>query len=226
MYICIYVYMYICIYVYMYICTYVYMYICAYSPPPPPDLSRNVQKPSFVGESQKNQKSNKNKNDTWRIQKIAFFWFLEKRFLLVQTHLFLEKRRVKRGFLNDGCLRTHRNHPFLEEKDGFEPKKPSFSRENQKTRLWTLQPHSFGKVVLVFSDKRWFLGVLSPGRAIFQQQPAVRPGCGGAIRSVANTCISLLVFFFVCVCVCVFVCFCGFSAGETRKTSSSGFRVS
>ena len=137
------------------------------------------------------------------LEKMVFFFFLffwfsrEKDGFLVRNHLFLEKKMV---------LSNHpsKNHLFLEkkmvlpgedlqkpsfsrEKDGFEPNKPSFSRENQKNQknkkkkkkniFWRPQPHSFGKdgflfflffgflekkmvfwfETIFFSRKRWLL---------------------------------------------------------------------
>ena len=85
-----------------------------------------------------------------------------------KNNLFLEKKMVLPG-------EDLQKPSFSREKDGFEPKKPSFSQENKKkTIFWRPQPHSFGKdgfflvfyflekmmvfwfETIFFSRKRWF----------------------------------------------------------------------
>ena len=85
--------------------------------------------------------------------------FLEKKWFYQEktskNHFFLEKKMVlpgedlqKPSFSREKDGFTRRRPPktiFFSRKRWFEPKKPSFSRENQKTIFWRPQPHSFGK---------------------------------------------------------------------------------
>ena len=119
--------------------------------------SRSSKKPSLSRE----------KDGFWRScpGKTIFFsrkrWFYQDK--TSKNHLFSRKR----WFFKD---KISKNHLFLEKKSGcsktiFEPKKPSFSRENQKKNIfWRPQPHSFGKdgffVFFVFFVFFGFFGFL------------------------------------------------------------------
>ena len=96
-----------------------------------------------------------------RPPKTIFFsrkrWFFQDK--ISKNRLFLEKKMVFRRA-------AAQKQSFSREKDGFEPKKPSFSRENQKKpSLEGPSPIVLEKMVflfflvfLVFSRKRWFFG--------------------------------------------------------------------